>query len=405
MIIQRFLVWVRNAPAGARAEATSALARSYLYSDLADTDRDDAETALTSMLDDPSPLVRRAIAEAFASSRAAPRHCVAALARDQSDIASIVLARSPLLTDADLVDCAAVGDVFAQSAVALRPRVSAEVAAALTEIGYRETLISLAVNPAAELSERVLLRMIERFGDDGETREAILSREALPTVVRAELARATAASLASFVVARDWMPEERVRRMTRESVDQAAILIATENGSATDAPDLDLARSLRRAGLVTPVLALRAALSGAKGFVVALLSELSGLSAARVAGLVNRPSSAGFQALYARAKLPPDLAPAFRAALEPGRVRRAGRLSRAGVRSVRATCETAGAAALSPALAGLLRQFEVEAAREAARRSSLLEEAARSAAPPPLRPARPVIAIDLAAIEAEILAA
>ncbi len=113
MIVQRFLTWVQTAPVGARAEATSALARAYLYSDLADRDRADAESALTAMLDDPSPLVRRALAEAFASAREAPHHCISALACDQSDIAAVVLARSPLLSDAELVDCAAVGDAFA----------------------------------------------------------------------------------------------------------------------------------------------------------------------------------------------------------------------------------------------------------------------------------------------------
>ena len=41
MIVQRFLSWVQNAPAGARAEATGALARAWLHSDLGDRDRDD----------------------------------------------------------------------------------------------------------------------------------------------------------------------------------------------------------------------------------------------------------------------------------------------------------------------------------------------------------------------------
>jgi len=46
---------------------------------------------------------------------------VLTLAGDHSDIAAIVLSRSPLLSDAELVDCAATSDSFAQSAIALRP--------------------------------------------------------------------------------------------------------------------------------------------------------------------------------------------------------------------------------------------------------------------------------------------
>ena len=67
MIVRQFLHWVRQAPAGERAEATSALARAYLYSDLSSDDRAAAEGAMIMLLDDPSPLVRRALAEALAT--------------------------------------------------------------------------------------------------------------------------------------------------------------------------------------------------------------------------------------------------------------------------------------------------------------------------------------------------
>src|SRR5215470_15747424 len=73
MIVRQFLQWVRQAPAGERAEATSALARAYLYSDLSADDRAAAEGAMIMLLDDASPLVRRAMAEAFASAEDAHR--------------------------------------------------------------------------------------------------------------------------------------------------------------------------------------------------------------------------------------------------------------------------------------------------------------------------------------------
>ena len=39
MIVRQFLHWLRTAPSGDRAEATSALARAFLYSDLTENDR------------------------------------------------------------------------------------------------------------------------------------------------------------------------------------------------------------------------------------------------------------------------------------------------------------------------------------------------------------------------------
>src|SRR5215218_2151870 len=104
MIVRQFLHWLRHAPAGERAEATSALARAYLYSDLSENDRAAAEGAMIMLLDDPSPLVRRALAEVFAASEQAPPAVVHTLANDQPDVASPLLQWSPLFLDADLVD-------------------------------------------------------------------------------------------------------------------------------------------------------------------------------------------------------------------------------------------------------------------------------------------------------------
>ncbi len=80
MIVRHFLDWVRTAPAGKRAEATAALARAYLYSDLSPDDAAAAEGAMLMLLDDTSPMVRRALADALAASPSAPPAIVLALA-------------------------------------------------------------------------------------------------------------------------------------------------------------------------------------------------------------------------------------------------------------------------------------------------------------------------------------
>src|SRR3954452_18354679 len=104
MIVRHFLQWVRTAEAAERAEATSALARAYLHSDLSEDDRAAAEGAMIMLLDDPSPLVRHALADALGANANAPAPVMHALVNDQPDIAAIVLERSPLLLDSDLVD-------------------------------------------------------------------------------------------------------------------------------------------------------------------------------------------------------------------------------------------------------------------------------------------------------------
>ena len=55
MIVREFLQWVRAAPAAERGDASAALARAYLYSDLSPDDRAAAEGALIMLLDTTRP--------------------------------------------------------------------------------------------------------------------------------------------------------------------------------------------------------------------------------------------------------------------------------------------------------------------------------------------------------------
>src|SRR5213596_1265342 len=109
MIVRQFISWIRTASAGERAEATRALARAWLISDLSEDDRLAAEGALLMLLDDASPLVRQALAIA------------------QPSVALPVLEHSPLLIDADLVDIVATGNDEMQCAVARRSQLPPSV--------------------------------------------------------------------------------------------------------------------------------------------------------------------------------------------------------------------------------------------------------------------------------------
>ena len=119
-IVRDFLRWLATAPANERAEAASALVQAYLCSDLTADELAPAEGLMLKLLDDPSPLVRRALADALAASPAAPPAVIIALATDQPQIAAPIYALSPLLIDADLVDGVATGGEAVQAAIASR---------------------------------------------------------------------------------------------------------------------------------------------------------------------------------------------------------------------------------------------------------------------------------------------
>ncbi|MGE3148229.1 MAG: DUF2336 domain-containing protein [Pseudorhodoplanes sp.] len=370
MIVRQFLQWLRNAPAGERAEATSALARAYLHSELSDDDAAAAEGAMTMLLDDPSPLVRRALAEALASSQKAPASVIFALAQDQPEIANIILEHSPLLLDAELVDALATNGPAAQAAIARRAFLPASIAAAIAEVGSAEACLLVLENPDAKITLFSVDRIVDRFGHLSAIREVLLERDDLPAPTRQALIAKLSATLAGFVVSRDWLAEDRALRVAKEACEKATVSIAAE----APGPQLSgLVRHLRMTGQLTAGLILRALLSGNVALFEEALVDLSGLSPERVAGFVHGRGSIGFRALYDKAGLPASSYPAFREAVAAmqedgfqGAAADMARLKRRMIERVLTRCEGEAPAEIEP-LITLLRRFAAEAAREEAR--------------------------------------
>ena len=206
MIVRRFLAWSQMVPPGQRAEGVSALALGYLYSQMAPEIRREAEAALTAVLEDSSPLVRRALAEAFASAVDAPHHCVFALANDQPEIATLVLERSPVLSDQDLIDCAAAGQGAAQIAIARRPKLSSMVRAErLRRDASERAIIDIALAEARDESPDDALEMARHLRAAGRLTPALMLRALLSgdrslfEAALAELAGQPLARAAGFV--------------------------------------------------------------------------------------------------------------------------------------------------------------------------------------------------------------
>ena len=370
MIVRHFLQWVRTAEAADRAEATRALARAYLYSDLSEDDRIAAEGAMIMLLDDHSPLVRRALAEVLGASQDAPPALIHALVNDQYDIAALVIERSPMLIDSDLVDMVGAGDADAQAAIANRIDLPRSVAAAIAEVGSAEACLILIENRYAEIAPFSIDRIVERHGHLAAIREALLALPNLPAATRQALVVKLSETLAGFVVARHWLEEPRARRIAQEACEKATVMLAATSGRGEVSP---LVRHLRESGQLTAGLVLRALLSGNITLFEQSLAELAELPVARVSALVNDRRGASFKAIYERAGLPAPVYPAFRAAIEAMHESGLGaepggnaRLRRRMVERVLTSCGGLSAPDIEP-LMTLLRRYATEAAREEAR--------------------------------------
>jgi uncharacterized protein (DUF2336 family) len=370
MIVRQFLHWVRTAAAGERAAATSALARAYLYSDLSPDDRAAAEGAMIMLLDDFSPLVRGALAEALAGSERAPPAVIHALSTDRPDIAAIVLEHSPLLIDAELVDFVATGDDVVQIAIARRPLLPCPVAAAVAEVGSGSACLTLIENPDAEIALFSIDRIVERFGHVPTIREALFAREDLSASTRQALVSKLSTQLAEFVAERAWLGLDRAHQAAKEACEKATIALAADSPHGEVRP---LIHHLCQSGQLNAGLVLRALLSGNIVLFEEALSELSDLPLERVRGIVHDRRGSGFRALYEKAGLPPSAYPAFREATEAmreavhlGEPGNGSRLKRRMIERVLTGCERDVIGDIEP-LHMLLRRFATEAAREEAR--------------------------------------
>ncbi|MBS0248792.1 MAG: DUF2336 domain-containing protein [Proteobacteria bacterium] len=370
MIVRQFLQWVRHASPGERAEATSALARAYLHSDLSPADLSAAEGAMIMLLDDPSPLVRGALAQVFASAQKAPPIVVHALAADQPDVAIPVLSRSPLLSDEDLVDLFATAQPDAQMAIAGRALLSSPLAAAIAEVGSAQACLTLLENPGANIAIFSVDRIVERFGHLSAIRENLMDRDDLPMATRQALLAKLSQTLAGFVTARHWLGSEHAEYAAREACEKATVALAADTPYDEIA---ELMRHLRQSRQLTAGMVLRALLSGNVVLFEEALAELTGMPIDRVSAYIHDKHISGFRAIYTKAGLPDAAYPAFREAIAAlregillGETGGVSHLKRRMVERVLHACAAERRDDMASLLA-LLRRFAVEAAREEAR--------------------------------------
>lgn len=308
MIVEAFLRWAETAKAGDRARAASALGRAYLQSTMPATEREAAVMAMTHLLDDPSPKVRLALAEALAHGQSAPRNIILSLAQDQPEIAGQVVIASPVLNDTDLVDLAVHGSDLTRILIASRGEVSRMVSAALAEIGEIEGILCLLENRGASISPPSLKRIAERLGHFPEVRNLLTERESLPAEARHVLVQQVSDALAHFPLAQATIGADRLERITREANESAAVTIA---GTVAHDDIPGLVEHLRTERRLTPAFLMHALCSGKIDFFAAAIVNLSGCDERRVRSILATGRMHAVRALYESAGLKRDVSVLF----------------------------------------------------------------------------------------------
>ena len=300
MIVQHFLKWIDTAKVAERASAANALARAYAFSALSFEDRCAAEAALTLLLDDPSPKVRLAMAEPLSLCHHAPGQIVSALASDQPEIAALMLLRSPLLKDADLIDRVAGGPDNTRRLIAMRPRVSAPLAAAIGEIADAAACVELLKNTGADIAAISLKRIAERHGCDAAVREAMLASRQLAPDTHHLLMTKLGEALSGSALVRALMGQPRAEKVAKDACVIASVSLI-DRTPAAECPTL--VEHLRMSGELTSSFLVRVVAHGKIDFFGAALVSLSGHREARVRSLLADGRDVALEALFRAAGL------------------------------------------------------------------------------------------------------
>jgi uncharacterized protein (DUF2336 family) len=380
MVISHFLRWIDTARVSERAAGAAALARAYVFRELPFEDRCEAEAALTFLLDDPSTKVRYALAEALAMHRLAPLQIIHALASDQNEIADLVLKRSPLFMDGDLIDRVAMGAESVQRSIAGRALVSKSVSAAIAEVGSAEACLILLRNDGADVASLSFRRMAERFGAMPRLREAMLADRRLPVDCRHVLLVKLSAALKNAPLVVALMGRARGERVMREACVRASLTLIDRTRPDEHAA---LVEHLRLAGELTTAFIVRMVAHGKIDFFASVLGVLAGREAVRVQALLAGGRDLALSALFRGAGLPESAHGVILRALgiwrevaNGRRVAGAQEVSWLMLKELNACPGQSGPAARHAELAGLVRAIHLEVLRENARGHALAIAAA-----------------------------
>jgi len=364
MVIAHFLKWIGTALVSERAAAANALARAFVNSELPFEERCSAEAALTFLLDDPSAKVRRALAEGLSLSPQAPAQIIAALAADQPEVACFVIARSPLLTDSDLIDRVASGSGSTQALIAARPRVSMALSAAIAEVGEAQACEALLHNSGAEIAALSFRRIAERHGHLPVLREAMISDARLPSDCRHMLLVKVGEALKRAPLVTAMMGPAHADRVTRDACIKASITLIENTKPSEHAA---LVEHMRLRGDLTASFLIRTVAHGKIDFFGSAMVALTEHDEHRVKALLGEGNDVAVCALLRKAGLPGGMHAIVLRALKVWReVARGKRLAGAQEVSFLMMRELRGDQANGD-LATLIKSIHLDALRENAR--------------------------------------
>jgi uncharacterized protein (DUF2336 family) len=176
---------------------------------------------------------------------------------------------------------------------------------------------TLASNDNADLSERAMTHVVDRFGDTPEIVTALAYRQVLPLEITERLIALAGDAVREHLVSRHAVAPETAIRLATFARERATIDLVDQAAQSADLPQFVAQLNARK--VLTSSLLLRALARGQMVLFEHGLAELATTPHARAWLMIHDAGPLGLKAIYDRAGLPPRLFQAFRAGVDTWR--------------------------------------------------------------------------------------
>ncbi len=263
------------------------------------------------LLRDTAMIVRKAIAEELKSNQYVPHDIIRALASDAPDIAVEVIEHSIVLTDDDLVELVkSTHQVEKWLAVSRRKNVSERVSNALINTEDSDVVTSLLNNNGAEVSEKDITKVVDKFRGDQAVMEALVCRGGLSTEFAEKLFVMVSEQLKRQLTRRyrlSWALASKTTEVARE-MSVLRFLIPWMKPHEVDM----LVRTMKRNKRLHYSLVVRALCIGEIRFFEVAMATLAEIPVENARTLMLDAGPLGFSALYDTCGMPTGFAEAIK---------------------------------------------------------------------------------------------
>ena len=304
----------RDPSPSTRAETAAGVAAVFARGGLTERERRYAIDIIERFAVDVERQVREALSEHVKHCPFLPASIAVSLARDVESVALPIIRYSEVLTDDDLIAIIGEGSTAKQITVASRAKVAVAVADALIDTGKKSVVGALLGNRGADVGEAGYAKVTDDFARDDDIHALLIDRPSLPASISARLITCVSEVLRERLVEQHGFPPVLADEIAMHGRDRAV-----SEAIAPDATQEEVERlldALRATHGLSPTFLLRALSKGDLNFFESSLATIARLPQANVSQLIRDRGARGFQSLYARAALPPQLFAAFRTALD-----------------------------------------------------------------------------------------